>query len=495
MVELMNIPENTKQKPKHRFTNKGNIFLLIGCVLVVFGYILFRMQPSFQHSRTPLPGNIDAMVTIQLPQTGSYVPKDFIGFSIELSQICEIVRLDEQKPTYYEQLYRNLGSGVLHVGGHTSDLSIWVPDGVASCNSTQPIVTKTLVNSFFAFARRIRWKVTWGLNLISNDPIAAADEAAYIVATAGADLMGFTIGNEPDLYVKHGYRSSGWSDTDYLNEWEQYRSIVLQVAPSAHFIGPDTCCESPMFSNFLSDEGKNIILASHHYYITSLHTKYTTPVSLLSRTVAQQFSTFATEWVALAQEAGLSLEISEANTIAGGGVLGISNSFAAALWASDYLFQAEVLHIRRVDFQNSSMAAYNVIDSNGIPQTLYYGLLFFHLIAEETHAVQATIQSSLNITAYAFIGIDRSLHIALVNKESQYAATVRIAVEYLYHSATMMQLIAPDLSATKGITLGKKAVSTQGTWVPASPAVLSLHGTEMDVKVPAGSAMYIDLSP
>ena len=80
----------------------------------------------------------------------------------------------------YEQLYRNLGTATLHIGGHTADLSQWEPDGTASCAQRGPVVTKSLVQGIFAFAHRIQWKVTWGLNLIANDPAGAASEAAYI---------------------------------------------------------------------------------------------------------------------------------------------------------------------------------------------------------------------------------------------------------------------------------------------------------------------------
>lgn len=487
-------PHSTARKRRYSFMTRRKSLLFVGCVLIVLsGFFLFTKQlPFVRPSSTPSSKGINATVAIQVSPTGSSVPGDFIGFSIELAQVCEIVRLDEQKRGYYEQLYRNLGSGVLHIGGHTSDLGVWVPDGVASCSSGRILVTRSLVNALFAFARKIGWKVTWGLNLIADDPAAAADEAAYVASTAGSNLIGFTLGNEPDLYVKHGYRPSKWNDTDYLAEWERYRGAVLRVAPSAHFVGPDACCQSPLLPSFLDKEGKYVILASHHYYVTSLHTRLTTPSALLGRDVAQQFITLSTGWVALAQEAGLPFEISETNTVAGGGVDGISNSFAAALWASDLLFQAQALHVRRVDFQNSPLAVYNVIDDNGVPQPLYYGLLFFHAVTEETRVVQAAIQSSLNITAYAFMGTDGTLHLALLNKESQRAATVRIDVEHLYHAATMIQLTAPGLGASIAIALGKRAVSTQGTWAPASPVALTLHGTEVDVQIPAGSAASID---
>ena len=421
----------SKERKKGSLIHRVKTLLLLGCVFAIVSCSLpNQYQPPFQSptqkgGRISTSRNVDALVTMQ--QEGIRIPEDFIGFSIELSQICEIIRLDEQKPEYYEHLYENLGVGVLHIGGHSGDYGMWVPNGISSCSPTHTIVTKALIDAIFAFASRIHWKVIWGLNLIANDPQSATNEAAYIATAGKLDLIGFTIGNEPELYVEYKARPPSWRYANFLYEWERYKNAIRKNVPTATFIGPEACCETPFFPNFLLDEGKggDVLVATHHDYNGNALVKSFTASYLLRKQTMQQFVARATRWVALARNARLPLEISESNTFSGGGTPGVSDSFAATLWASDYLFQAAELGIRRIDFQSSQMAVYDAIDDNGTPKPLYYGLLFFHTIAERARIVQTTIQTSLNITAYAVKGSDGSFHVVLINKDSSSSFALR----------------------------------------------------------------------
>jgi hypothetical protein len=483
----------TRQVWTANLQNRGKIFLLLGCMLIVLsGCFSFPQPPAIQSSlqrgtSTPTSNNA---VLITIPQAGTPIPEDFIGFHIEVSQVCEIIQLDQQKSATYEHLYTNLGSSVLHIGGHTADLSEWVPDGVPSCRTNHSIVTKALIDALFAFARRIHWKVSWGLNLIANNPRSAANEAAYVAAVGGSDFIGFSIGNEPELYVKYGYRPSSWGYTNYLNEWNQYRNAILSIIPSAKFNGPDACCETTLLPNFLSDERQYLTVATHHYYPKDKPPA--TPSFLLSKQVSQKFVTVVSKWIALAKVEGLHLELSESNTITDGGIAGVSDSFAAALWASDDLFRAAELGVLQVDFQSAQMKVYDAIDDNGTPKALYYGLLFFHTVTQQSKIVQATIHTAFNITAYAVLDSRGSLRVVLVNKDSRHSATIAVNTPRLYRSATIMRLIAPTIGVTTSITVGGSAVSAQGTWTPSSSEPLALHGTAVDVQVPAGSATSIE---
>lgn len=474
--------------------HKGKSSLFFGCILVIVTGCFPSQQsllsqypsPRIHISGTLATIGADTSVTIQ--QKGITIPADFIGFSYELSQTCEIVRLDKQNPEYYEQLYENLGIGVLEIGGHTGDYSEWVPDGISSCSTVHTVVTKTLIDSIFVFAHRIHWKVFWGLNLIANDPQSAANEAAYVAAAGKSELIGFKIGNEPELYVQFGARLSGWGYINFLEEWEQYKNAVLSAVPSAEFIGPEACCETPFFTNFLVDEGKSIIIATHHYYNGNASTTSFTPSYLLSKQVMHLFVAQATKWMAFALDQRLPLEISETNTFSGGGAPGVSNSFAATLWASDYLFKAAELGIRRVDFQSSLMAIYDAIDNNGMPKALYYGLLFFHIVTEGARIVQTTIQTFHNITAYAVIGSNGSLNVVILNKDTSHKYLVAININHLYHSAKVIRLVAPNIASTAAITVGGRAISAKGTWTSSSSEVLTIHGTVVNVQIPPASA-------
>src|ERR1700694_3531451 len=83
--------------------------------------------PSPLPKQTPSTNAANAQITLQGPS--KTIPGNIIGFSIELPLVCTILQQDAVDPGPYEQLYKNLGSSVLHIGGHTADLSIWELDG------------------------------------------------------------------------------------------------------------------------------------------------------------------------------------------------------------------------------------------------------------------------------------------------------------------------------------------------------------------------------
>jgi hypothetical protein len=159
------------------------------------------------------------------------VDPHFLGFSDEMSYVCTVTLLDKKTPATYEQLFRNLGEGTLRVGGHGADLKVRSPDTQINCPDGSTVKYSDLVNDFFAFVHRIHWKVIWAVNFIKYDPQGAAREASLIANAAGDSLIAFAIGNEPDLFAKHGERPATWTYSDYKSEADWYkvlnRSLVL----------------------------------------------------------------------------------------------------------------------------------------------------------------------------------------------------------------------------------------------------------------------------
>jgi hypothetical protein len=415
-----------------------------------------------------------------------------MGLSIELDELCTVVQLDAQNPTVYEHLYRNLGTGTLRIGGNTADFSQWDPAGQASCDPTGPIVTAALVDSFFAFAGRIHWRVVWGLNLLANDPFQAASEAAYVAFAGGDGLVGFTIGNEPDLYAKHGYRPAGWTSANFYTEWTRERDTVMALVPSAKIIGPEACCGTDLLPTFARSEQTDpaLIGLSHHFYIPQ--TTLPSIDLLLDPTVMQQFAVSVASWVKLAETDHVPFDITESNSFSGGGTPGVSNTLAAALWLSDYLLEAASLGVGQVDLHNGPGNAYDSIDGHGAPTVLYYALLLVHALTNQASLLQSSLLTSLNLTAYASTDSSGTLRVLLINKEKATNASITIDPGHPYQSATSFQLTGPGLSATTKVTLGRRTVSAQGTWSP-SQAPLPLQGQTVTILVPAGSAVCITL--
>src|SRR5258708_6458793 len=278
-------------------------------------------------------------LTIVSQKNAIPVPASLIGINLELVDLCSVLRTDAAHQKAYEQFFQNFGSSTLHVGGHSADEGIWAPDARPACLA-HPIVTKTLVRSLFAFARRIHWHVIWGLNFLINEPAMDASEAAYVASVGGSSLLGFSIGNEPELFARHGERPSGWGYSDYLSEWNADHNAVLAQVPTARFFGPEACCETPWFASFVHDEGPSGLLVAatrHYYYYSGQHAAATnlTAMSLLSQAALQRFTLAAHGWVPSADGHGLPVNISQINSISKPGIAGISNTVAAALRTRD----------------------------------------------------------------------------------------------------------------------------------------------------------------
>ena len=57
----------------------------------------------------------------------------------------------------------------------------------------------------------------------------------------GSNLLGFQIGNEPDLYARHGHRPSTYGPLDYLNEFQTVLNAMEAITglpDTNNLIGP-----------------------------------------------------------------------------------------------------------------------------------------------------------------------------------------------------------------------------------------------------------------
>jgi hypothetical protein len=437
-----------------------------------------------------LAQSFGAVVTIGSPTEA--VPADLLGFNLETSGLCNVLALDASRGSAYEQLYRNLGPGVLHLGGDSVDSSIWDAPGTPSCSPTGTVLTQAETTSLFAFARRIGWRVLWGLPLATFNPAADAEEAAAVAAIGGQTLLGWTIGNEPDLYVSSGVRPASWTFADYLSQWTQTRDAVTAAAPGVPVIGPDTCCDDQFFPSFAAAAGSEVSALSLHYYTPAggpLTADY-----LLSAAAAQGFASLVSANWRAAESDAVPLYISESNSFSGGGVAGVSNTFASSLWVAQLLFQAASLHVSQVDIQETGTDdPYNAIDPSGNPRPLYYGMLLFHSAAGSGGRLLDTeVTTTLDVAAYAVQAPDGSVTVVLVN-DTGASVTVRIDNPGVPKSASRYRLTAPGIASTSEVTLGNHSVSAAGTWAPTLTR-MAVTGASLAVTLPAYTVTCIDQS-
>ena len=103
----------------------------------------------------------------------------------------------------------------------------------------------------------------------------AADESAYAWQVGQNSIIGFEVGNEPDLYSSNGLRTSTYNYTTFQGDFDSYLQAIRGQVPNAPIVGPDTADNLTWFSNFLKDEKNNLILATQHRYPLSANTALT----------------------------------------------------------------------------------------------------------------------------------------------------------------------------------------------------------------------------
>jgi hypothetical protein len=446
--------------------------------------------PAIPTPTSAPPAGVNVLVTIDPSQLGIAVPSRFAGFSTETSNVCKMFTLDSQASSY-SQLFKNLGSETLRIGGNSGDQATWSPNGTY-CPSGSTVITQTLLNNAVSFMNKIGWNFTWGVNLGTYDPSDMADEANYVLNAAGSSLYAIAIGNEPNDYASNGFRTSSYNYTSYKPEWEAYRSAILGENAATPLMGDDQSSNTSWFSSFLNDESSSLILAGFHYYPTTVAgtgSKAPTIANLLSASLmATTVSTIKT-WKADADANNLPIALTETNSTSGGGKSGVSDAFAATLWGSDYMFNALEQGVKKIEFHiGGSGGLYNPIDASGNPKPLYYAFLFFENIASNGgNIITPTVRTSnTNTTAHAILGTDNKLRVAVINKDLNNTAVVDIHTTKSYTQATALTLSASSVSATSGITFGGTSVASDGTWTPNAPTTVQLNG---------GIDAYITLSP
>jgi len=432
-------------------------------------------QPPRAVSPTPeQPG------TITIGQPLRALPTAFLGFNVELASVCSMLAQDTANTAAYERLYTAIGPGILHIGGHSADLSTWSASGSFRCSASQSVVTDALITSVFAFARRVHWRVIWTLPLLAYNPTNAAHEAAAIARSGEASLMAFAIGNEPELYAKRfGGRDTSWNSATYLSEWRDEERAVIAAVPQAAIGGPDTCCSNTFYPAFAQAAGSisQVTLLTHHFYTRSAVGSPPTIDQLLSMATYTQFSSELQGWLQTARSVGLPLALTEVNSISNGGTSGVSNTAGAALWLASLCFAAAAQGVSFVAVQESLHAAYNVIEDDGHPSVLYTALQLAHQIVANSQlvAVSGSIPSSLQVIATRHA--DGSVQVVLINHDAQQTLAVSVAAPKGTAAQTLTMLTAPDLAATSHAQLatqtwtGKMPVQVN----PESLIVLTYH--------------------
>ena len=381
------------------------------------------------------------------------IPPDFMGLGYEISSVA-VPRLLSAENHRYVQLVKTLSrSGVIRVGGNTSDFASFQRNGRAVSTPEGTIVNEAALKDLASFLKATGWRLIWGLNLGKGSEAEAVEEALAVAAVTGDSLLALEIGNEPDVFgrgTKH--RPREYSYDDYLQEYRRYKQAIRAKLPGVAFAGPDAASAVDWVVRFAQDEGVDLKLLTHHYYRECAHP--TTNLDELLNPdpkLAPELAKFA----AAATASHVPFRICETNSFCGGGKDGVSNTFGAALWSLDFLFKLVFTGAAGVNMETGVnqlgfVSYYSPIgdDERGdySAQPEYYGMLAFAQASRGNPLRTVCAVRSLNLSAYAMRTEPDKIALTVINKDRTSDADVQIAVDgHVPSHASVMRLTAPSL--------------------------------------------------
>ncbi len=367
------------------------------------------------------------------------LPQDFTGLSYESAQLAN--------PTFFSAantqliaMFRELSpSGVLRLGGGSSEYTTFseqAPTGPPPFETFGPDTSKTVkkgtvttslaLRNLRAFLDAAHWTCLYGLNLGQGTQGNATVEAEAVHRILGPRLLALQIGNEPDSFGH--LRPAGWGPDDYIREWTAFHGAIVARVPDAKFAGPDISNKLSYLTAFarIAPEHPDIILLTGHYYAMGPAGRPgITLDNLLSahpRMTTLQWSSVPVIEEAM-RAARLPFRVSEENSCWNGGMPGISDVFASALWCADVMLHFASLGFCGVNLHGGGMGIYSPIVGSPAAgfskRPEFFGIQFAQRFAGATLLKSDLLCESDRVTAYAARRAGRGARadlVAILNK-------------------------------------------------------------------------------
>jgi len=463
------------------------LFFLIG----VFSCSKNSSQPS--NVIYPAPGDISLNLTVNPSTIGLAIPSTFTGLSYETSSLTKSNYFNTAN-TVFINLIKNLGNGILRIGGNSSDKTIWSNALRLNSGATDSLF-KDDVDRYFQFANAVGWKTMFGINVGTGSLTQASSEASYVTQSASNNLLYFELGNEPDIYHSNGLRPSTYSVSDYETDFNHFYQSIITATPSSQFSGPTSAYNTNGFTiPFANNEHANIKLLTQHYYAMGPAGDTSVTITRLLMNDAT-LTNNATLLNNTAQSYHINYRIAECNSVYNGGQNGVSNTLASALWGADYMFTLASLGCNGVNFHGGGSGPYTPIAfSNNIftARPLYYGMLAFKIASQGTFIQNNfTPGTNINCKIYSVLGNDGNYYITIINKDLTNQAFIKITGLPISHTNQIIRLNAASVNSTDSIKLGNSMVDANGNWSNSSTETAGTDNTSYQLRVPASSVAII----
>jgi hypothetical protein len=240
------------------------------------------------------------------------------------------------------------------------------------------------------------------------------------------------------------------------------------VAKQYALAGPATCCgwrdpnDLETFMDGMKPSGLALVTV-HEYPATTCGGRTVTVDELLSPALMDRFHGQAQPLVAAAYQRNLPIALAETNSASCGGMPGVSDAFAAAVWGLDWMFSNAKDGFSAINIHMSYRpggSSYNPIETVGAEdgshrwhyhntaEPLYYAMYMFARNAAGGYLLPASIDTHANIRAYAVSPCAGcAARVFVINKDLKAAGTVRVHVAGRVKPASLLFLEAASLTS------------------------------------------------
>ncbi len=463
---------------------------LVALVGAASGLALAPVALGRAARRPPAP----VLVSVDGAQAGAPVASGFIGLSFEVSSLAQIAGYADRGDMV--AMLRSLGPGVLRFGGVSADTRVaWTDGSTPRPAWASSVIDPEDLGALGQLAARSGWRVLLTLGLGHYEPEAAAREAAAAKAEMGESLEAIELGNEPDAYALHGLRSQPWTVVQYDEQIADYRSAIDAAVPGLALAGPDVSGSGALETWGLSDVVNEppALLTGHHYPLGCAENPPPTIARLLSAKIRRREAASLARYTALMEQSEIPLRLDEANTVSCGGVAGISNAFASALWATDYIARAMSVGLEGINLEGNpaNCDGYSPLCAStreglaagdlGAQHEWYALLLLKGLVGERPLGSTSSPRGHPNLDITPFLASNGTLHFVVVDDDppGAHAVPVQLQVGNNFGDASILTLSAPSPASLTGVRLGGGVVEADGVWnePPRLPYAPNRHGS------------------
>ncbi len=435
---------------------------------------------------------VDAEVTIGSNPRLMAVPHSFLGIATPYWALPS----DEHHLSLYRRVLailhvRRDGRFVMRIGGDSADYAVWDP-GAHRLDPWAFPVKPALVARLARIVRTLRLRVIIDLNTVTSTPHLAATWARAAEARLPrGSILGFEVGNEPDLYRWKGWvaklKGKGFdlarlpkrlTPADYVAQYQHFGRAVREALPGVPLLAPalgDPVTGLNWVSTLLaaSHPGLRVVTVHRYPFSACAHPSdrtWPTVAKLLDKRATIGTGAALKPAVVLARRAGLPERLTEINSVTCGGVPGVSNTFATALWAPDALFSLVRAGVRAVNLEArvySINAPFGWRHGGLHARPLLYGLIMFkRMLGPGSRLVplhlRAAPSRSRHLTAWAVRSGRDTLKVLLTNDGTSPA---RVAERLPATGRGVVQrLLARSASATSGVTLDGQQLDREVRW-------------------------------